>query len=82
MNSWYLFLLFQDKKIYTLNIAVVVDTIRREMVTTATEKVDWAMKILSRNTDILTTKLADKIETNGGKEIYFMVVKTGQCLTE
>ncbi|XP_046374919.2 uncharacterized protein LOC124148036 [Haliotis rufescens] len=55
----------KDKTIYTLNIAVVVDTIRREMVTTATEKVDWAMKILSRNTDILTTKLADKIETNG-----------------
>ncbi|XP_067648809.1 uncharacterized protein [Haliotis asinina] len=55
----------KDKKVYTLNIAVVVDAISREMLTTATEKVDWAMRILSRNTDILTTKLADKIETNG-----------------
>ncbi|XP_041366886.1 uncharacterized protein LOC121381616 [Gigantopelta aegis] len=55
----------KNKRSYCLQLPVVCRSVNREIVSSASDKVMWGVRILSRNTDVLTTSFSDVISQNG-----------------
>ena len=58
-----------------MQVRCEIDGVEQHIVKDDKDKVMWSVKILSRNTDVLTTKVGDTIKTKRAKEVHFFSYK-------
>ena len=55
-----------------MQVRCEIDGVEQHIVKDDKDKVMWSVKILSRNTDVLTTKVGDTIKTGKGGTLFHL----------
>ena len=55
-----------------MQVRCEIDSVQQHIVKDDKDKVMWSVKILSRNTDVLTTKVGDTIKAGKGGILIFL----------
>ena len=58
-----------------MQVRCEIDSVQQYIVKDDKDKVMWSVKILTRNTDVLTTKVGDTIKTGKGGKLTFWKTK-------